>query len=296
VNSVIHIGANKTASTLFQRRLFAKHPAIAYIGEDCFGYEVLREDLDKLLHEDESVYDEKKMIKLFEQSKKENKTFLFSSEDIMGTRHPTQTAKRLKTLLPNAQIVMVMRNQMTTFPSWYVNHGSFLKLVPKSYWKKYVSFEDWLEYCFNFPYTTPLEAMNYEKYYAIFKEVFGVENIHVFLYEEFLENRETFYEKWAEVLDIPADDISKYLDGHQERSSLSVFDFKIHKMSKFSPLLSRVAKKSLKKVLDNKRSLKLTIPSSYEKRVFNYYASGNSALKKELGLELEKYNYPLEEK
>lgn len=296
MKSVIHIGANKTASTLFQRRLFAKHPAITYIGEDCASYEVLQEDLAKLVHEDDSVYDEKKMIKFFDKMQKDDKTFVFSNEDIMGTRHPTQTAHRLKKLLPNAQVVMVIRNQMTTFPSWYVNHGSFLKPVPKSYWKKYVSFEDWLEYCFNFPYSTPLEAMNYEKYYKIFKEVFGAENIHIFLYEEFLENKISFYEKWAKILNISSDEISQYLDGFQERSSLSVFDFRIHKISKFSPLLSKVAKKSLKKVLDNKNSVKIKIPKKYKKRVEDYYASGNTLLNKELALELEQYNYPLEEK
>ena len=56
---------------------------------------------------------------------------------------------------------IVIRNQITAFNSWFVSHGSSLKNVPKSYWKKYVDLENWSDYCFNYPNQGPISALNY---------------------------------------------------------------------------------------------------------------------------------------
>ena len=43
----------------------------------------------------------------------------------MGSRHPSLVARRFKSIMPNAKVVMVIRNQITALSSWYANHGSF---------------------------------------------------------------------------------------------------------------------------------------------------------------------------
>ncbi|EDZ62236.1 hypothetical protein SMGD1_0497 [Sulfurimonas gotlandica GD1] len=296
MKSIIHIGGNKTASTLFQRRLFSKHPKIGYMGEDCENYADINKYIQILVHEDESVYNENISLEIINSIKNNKEIFIFSNEDIMGTRHPSVCARRLKKILPDAQVIMVMRNQRTTWASWYVNHGAFLKLVPKDYWKKYVSFKEWLSYSFSFPYITPLEAMNYERYYNIFKNSFGEKNVHVFLYEDFIHNAEYFYSQWGGVLNMSNSEIKSYLDGFRERTSITSFQFKIHQISKTSVILSKVLNIIFRNFLDNEVSAKVNIPVEFEDKISNYYASGNTKLETTLGLELKKYDYPLESK
>jgi hypothetical protein len=50
--TVIHIGANKAASTTLQRCLFAESKDLVYLGEDCVSYENYRDTLNSLVSDD----------------------------------------------------------------------------------------------------------------------------------------------------------------------------------------------------------------------------------------------------
>ena len=111
--------------------------------------------------------------------KKKHKPVYFSNEDIVTSRFLTQSAKRLKDLLPNSTVVLSIRSQFSALQSWYISHGSKLKLVPRGYWNKFVSCNDWFNYIFEFnklsitPHqNSPLEAMNYKKIYDVFSKHF----------------------------------------------------------------------------------------------------------------------------
>ena len=160
MRQLIHIGGNKTASTSLQRRLFAKHPGIQYLGEDCEGYTELRTILDSLVADDDSHFNFETAKELFSgrfNVRNKDATCVYSNEDIMTSFLPSVCAARLKALLPDAHVVMVIRNQLSVWPSWYANHGAYLKNVPRRYWKQHVGFDEWLDYCFSFPTRTPLK-------------------------------------------------------------------------------------------------------------------------------------------
>ena len=57
-------------------------------------------------------------------------------------------------------------------------------MFQKRFWRRYVSFDEWLEYCFNFPKINPVQAMNYLKYFQIFSKKFIEKNIIVIPYEK----------------------------------------------------------------------------------------------------------------
>ena len=50
---VIHIGANKTASTTLQRALFRRHASIHYMGEDAHGYDGYRSVVNSMVNDDD---------------------------------------------------------------------------------------------------------------------------------------------------------------------------------------------------------------------------------------------------
>ncbi len=291
MNRVIHIGANKTASTLIQRRLFAKHHALAYIGEDCAGYSGIRPQLEDLIQKDESYYDEPGMRALVDQAACEagRTTLVFSSEDILTARHPSVCAARLGRLMPGATVVLVLRNQLTTWPSWYINHGAYLKGVPKRYWRRHVSFEEWLEYCFAFPDQTPVEAMNYWRHWQIFSKVFKPENMKVLLYEDLIRDPARYFAQWGGILGIPAEDIASCLEGKRERPRLTHRRHLFDKWSESVPPLKLLSGSWL----DKGPAARVEIPPGWAARIREFYAPGNRAIAEAAGLCLSPYGYPV---
>lgn len=100
-NNIIHIGANKTASTTLQRALFANHTGLHYLGEDGNGYHNYKDIVNSMVLDDDLYYQEAQCVKLFKDalSKKTDKTFIYSNEDVMTSNIPTLCAKRLKGLM-----------------------------------------------------------------------------------------------------------------------------------------------------------------------------------------------------
>ena len=291
MNYVVHIGANKTASTLLQRRLFAKHPALAYIGEDCAGYSGIRLQLEDLIQRDESYYDEPGMRALIERAACEagRTTKVFSSEDILTARHPSVCAARLGRLMPGATVVLVLRSQLTTWPSWYINHGAYLKGVPKRYWRRHVSFEEWLEYCFAFPDQTPVEAMNYWRHWQIFSKVFGPEKVKVLLYEDLIRDPARYFAQWGGILGIPAEDIASRIEGKRERPRLTQQRHLFDKWSEAVPPLKILGGSWL----DHGPAARVEIPPGWAGRIREFYAPGNRAIAEAAGLCLSPYGYPV---
>lgn len=290
--TVIHIGANKTASTLLQRQLFSKKSHIQYFGEDCINYEYLKEDIHNMIHEDNFYFKKNFMISNSIRNTSSDITrIVFSNEDIMGSRHPSLAADRLKEIFPEAKILMVIRNQIDVFPSWYVNHGAYLKNVPRRFWRRYVSFDDWLEYCFNFPKISPVQAMNYLKYFQIFSKKFGEKNIIVIPYEDIFFDNSSFCNKLSELFDVESATIKNIFSKKNERSRNSKLNHEIHKFFGFSYKISNNIYKKISR-FDNTGPFKISINNKWLKKINHEYADSNSELELKTGLNLKKYNYP----
>lgn len=290
---IIHIGANKTASTLLQRRLFACHPTIAYLGEDCRNYATLRPVLETLIQKDDSYYDEAHTRDLFEKTAVESgkSTMVFSSEDILASRHPSVCAARLGRLMPFATVVLVLRNQLTTWPSWYINHGAYLKGVPRRYWRRHVSFAEWLEYCFKFPDQTPVEAMNYYRQMEIFSRVFGGDRLKVLLYEDLIQRPTDYYGQWGTILGLPGREVEKHLQGRRERPRLSQRRYLFDRWSAAFPVA--LLKPFAESWLDGGRPAHIDIPPDWVGRIRAFYAPGNRKIEMATGLCLSRNGYPV---
>jgi hypothetical protein len=302
---LIHIGGNKTASTLLQRRLFAKHPEIKYLGEDCENYSNLRPMLNSLVSDDDSHFDFTQAKEIFaERFAPSDKvaTCVYSNEDIMTSPLPSVCAVRLKEIMPEAEIVMVIRNQLTTWPSWYANHGAYLKGVPRRYWRKHVTLDEWLEYCFSFPNQTPVEAMNYDRFYRIFCEKFGAKRMRVLLYEELVADPVAYYRQWADMLGISHQSVQECVSNHVERTRNSARRMQYDQWSsRFFWIFGLASPQtrilsSLKGVstwLDAGPAATVDLPDAWIAQISDYYSEGNSQLAERTKLDLRRYGYPL---
>ena len=221
MKQIVHIGGNKTASTTLQRCLFSRSNEIIYLGEDCKNFSDYRSILASFLSYYYIHFDHSRQLvaNLFQtyRSRMTDKTFLYSNEDIMTSRLPTVCANRLYQLMPNAEVLIVIRNQLTAVPSIYANHGAFLKGVPRSYWKRYVSFDDWINYSIEFMNYSYLDSFFYFKIANLFSSLFGKEKIHILLFEDFVKNKNEFIKKLAQILNINAENARALLMKKHER-------------------------------------------------------------------------------
>ena len=268
IQNIIHLGANKTATTSFQEHLFTKISTIGYLGNKQIQNKMIEKELRNLRMQDDYYYNSINIKKKIKQIKKKRiNIFLYSDEDILTSNNLTRCSLRLKHLLPDAKIVLTIRNQVSALESWYASHGKFLKMVPKKYYGKHVSFNDWLDYCFKFreDFVTPLQsspfrAMDYKQIIEIFSENFGLKNIKLLLYEDLTCNRDKLFKEWAKLLNIDKEIIKK----------------------KLSKSFLRKSKKK-KKLISNKNL----------KNIVKYFSKGNYEINKNFKLNLKKYNYPL---
>jgi hypothetical protein len=295
MKQIIHIGGNKTASSLLQRQLFKKDTRIQYLGEESSSNSQDIELLSTLINCDDSFYSEELTRSWFlaQSCDQDPEIFLFSSEDIMTSLSPSVCAQRLNRLLPDAEIVMVIRNQLTAWPSWYANHGTFLKNVPRRYWKSYVSFKDWLEYCFSFPKQSPVEAMNYYRFYKIFTSIFGKNRVHIILYEDLIENPETFYQTWAQLLNFETEEVTYMLSKKSERPRISNRYLKLHRLTGLFPSLTSSLAKVISPWIHQGKKASVPISKNHNTLISNYYSQSNAALSKEIGIDLSQYGYPI---
>ena len=220
MRKIIHIGANKAGSTTLQRGLFSQSKELEYLGEDCRDYFEIKPLLDSLVSDDDLYLKFGKIEQIFQErlSSSGGGTFIYSNEDVMTSRIPTQCARRLRHLMPDAEILIIIRNQLRAIPSFYANHGAYLKMVPRNYWKRYVSFDDWMGYCMNFTKYSPLECFMYHKMTGLYKSIFKDSKIHVLLFEEFVSNRPVFIKKLSDILGITSESAAEFLAGRHERS------------------------------------------------------------------------------
>jgi len=264
MNKVIHIGANKSASTTLQRHLFSKCEDIVYVGEDCERYEENKKMLDSLVSDDSCNFSYVKTKQMMDQYLKQvdSQTFLYSNEDVMTSRVPSQCRDRLFHLLPDSKILLIMRNQFDAIISWYANHGAYLKQVPRRYWRKHVEFDEWMNYCLEFFTYSPLTSFLYHKHLALYASSFGKENIRILLFEDFIHNKDKFLEQLTNLLQISKTKAEALIHNKHERPRSS--------QKKHNIILSKEWKDKIRQI----------------------YAEDNHRVMQQYGVDLHQYNYP----
>lgn len=305
---ILHIGGNKTASSTLQRCLFAKSDELVYLGEDCEKFLDYQSLLYSLVSEDDLHFKkyEQDVKNLFQQysERASEKTFLYSNEDIMTSRLPTVCAKRLHSLMPNAEVLIVIRNQLTAVPSIYANHGAYLKGVPRSYWKRYVSFEEWMQYSTEFIHYSYLDSFFYYQIANLYASLFGAEKIHILLFEDFIQSQPQFIRELSHILNIDANKSAQWLSEKHERPRNTKRQFYYHRfrnkffwnlsLSKFVPF-GKYFSAYWKHFLAQGKPLPNTImPGDWSLKIANLYRADNTRMAAEFNLPLKQYGYPVE--
>jgi hypothetical protein len=196
----------------------------------------------------------------------------------------------------------VIRNQLTAIPSWYANHGAYLKMVPRRYWRRYVSFDEWMEYCTAFFHYSPLESFLYYQALNLYKDLFGKDRIKILLFEDFTGNKTAFNNALAGILNLNPDTVSKFLEGRHERPRNTTRKIKYDRfrstffhntsLSKFLPFGNTV-KQALDNFLASGKPAQIHISDHWKNVLRGLYQEDNKKLAEEYSLPLADYGYPI---
>jgi hypothetical protein len=299
----IHVGYPKTATTTFQKHVFPNHQEIDYLGKfiPSFQYRdtTLASEIDKLMTWNDARYAGVELLRnLMNEYRQQcrKKVLLISSESFL---HVTATdmglvAQRIKSAFGPCKIIITIREQIDIIKSFYGLHGQFgqyLFLCKDQAEKIKVPLRigDWLNYSLRNYNKNFLSTLHYGEIIRYYCRLFGKQNVGIFLYEEFCQNKMEYFRKFCDYLRIDHQTAIKLVAGKHELRNLSTRDLfyfsifsRIFPRSKFEPwVLGRSGAKI--------RSIH--IDPEMEERIRSLYRDGNRALMSEQALPLDAFNY-----
>ncbi|MBT7557279.1 hypothetical protein HN615_10185 [Candidatus Woesearchaeota archaeon] len=303
---IIHPGYSKTATTTLQNNLIGKHSQILSLGRPWtdntlafvqqikkhegtdFSIERVKSALEKISIRRESGY----------------RVAVISDE----TLHIDQSkvglyADRLKTLFPNGEILLTIRNQVDAIESIYMYSGRILKNLPKPYNRRHVEIDAWLEWCWEHWDNSYFGLVDYHKYVEMYQKKFGLERVHILLFEDFVNNPDEYIEKLSNIFGIDSNEAKKcFFEKHDNLQdstrSVNYLKFREYFFSgvdfrniiPFGATLQQILESYIKM---GKTAKKIKLSDKWQGRLKNKYKDGNIQLVNECGLELRKYGYPL---
>jgi len=304
----VHPGFGKSGTTTFQNNLFGKHSELISIGKpysDVNDNLKLREAIGKI---DGIDYDETLAPSLVDKVLKQKniinaKCIIYSDETLIFNSLMRATiAKRIKNIFPEANIIFTIRNQISAIESFYGYQGRILKDVPAPFSGRYVSLGNWLSYAFSNYKESFIGLIDYNTSIGIYEEIFGKDKIHVFLFEEFLNSRESFWKKISITLKINITETLRLMedawDNKKSAGRVVAYNryrekllpgFPIRKIVPFGNTIQRYFSGFLKKG----SGIKVSIPEDWKVTLIDFYKDGNSELASHYSLPLAKYGYPL---
>lgn len=237
--TLIHIGMPRTGSTFLQRSVFPQVPGYQYVDLEFSHYS---EIFQKLQYQDDSLYCPQ--IAADWAAQYAGKNLILSNENFVGqTLHLAATnrsrnAQRLKQLFPEAEILIVLRNQVDLLQSLYaISVYGNVNLTPE----RFIHFGESLATTNN-KYTAvyrtyePVEHVElylYTPLINLYQQLFS--KVHVMVYEKFASNQQEFLAELGQVVQADVSEINRpaanVSPGSRQLKGM-------RQLNKFAPLLS----------------------------------------------------------
>ena len=193
----IHVGDYKTGTSWLQKYFYPIHPEINY-----FGGPFVDNDLEHQLH---IMVDSRDLdfngdilrknisplMKNINGKKSGICREVFSGSDYISCDNAKQNAERIKAVFGNIKVIFVIREQLSmllSIYSQYLKIGGTLKLN---------------DFIFD-PIVSRglIERLQWHKQVKMYYDLFGQENVHIALFEDFVNDKQSFLNKICDYLEI----------------------------------------------------------------------------------------------
>jgi hypothetical protein len=320
-----HVGFPKSASTTLQKQLFDKHSKINYLGvyptgnvgqdsdesntDTLFKKNYSLQEFHSCLTDLEGVeYYFSNIEKYFQNIVpllSNDKINVFSNEGVVSVlfahKDRAEKAKRIKQFFPDAKIIIIIRSQLEIIKSQYRDHP----FDPRNLYsnQKNVTADEWVDRDFKNFDVSFLNSIDYYKVAKYYSDLFGHDNVGIFLFEEMVHDLGLFSKKISNFLNIDEGEARTLLIGKHENEGASkkLNDYRkirakianfIPKKIKYSAFFRRLDKQLFQKLKRGKKQ-KINFKKETTEKIYAYYCENNKRLSKEYGLELEQYGYML---
>ena len=299
IKHLVHIGFPKTATTWLQEEFFPRVKNINYIDKHIVN--------ELFANPDAFSFSAANVAQRLEKLDMQG-GFLMSSELLVGTMNrgwlrgfwPTQNAQRIKECIPNAQIIIFLRNQPDLIASAYLQ---YVKNGGNYSVSRYLNSSNYNLFSF--------DHLNFLNIVGLYASLFGKENVHVYLYEDFVANKQAFLHQFCSEFDLDVDFSNVNLEPINTGLRVGLVLPKrianafYYKMFPFKHYLFPIYKWNVIQsfVFDylnrlsffgkRPKSKDLLGQKNYE-FILNYYKESNRTLMEQFGLHaMSRYNYPL---
>jgi len=275
-------------------------------GENAFSTLELENALEKIYSQDSTDFSFKSVETVLKDDiakSGKNKNVILSLEAFTSNVVDRGLiATRLKSIFPDAKILIIVREQVDSLLSMY----SYLvaekgRSVNLSYGRPSVrDFDTWIEEQEIYPYRSYIGTLKYSNIIQYYQDIFGESNVTVLMYEELLNTPEVFAKKISNYLEIEYD--SKFLELVLKRTNISprglrLYFYKIKNTAvynffglKYVPI-GRIARLFKFSKITTKKKRNIDISKESLQKIKNIYRKDNLKLESILKINLSKYGY-----
>ncbi len=188
MSTVLHAGFHKTGTTTLQNHFFPALPGCAYAGPSAPTFSFFRLLARNLWGADDDEYLEHAWRGYLDDVRGDASSLVVSYENFSRRRSGSRTAQRLQRLMPDARVVLCVRNQATLLPSMYhqyLKHGG-----PKS-------MAGWADG------DLERDQLRFDVVVAEYQDAFGADRVTVLRYEDLLADPATFLAGLERLIGVP---------------------------------------------------------------------------------------------
>ena len=300
-----HIGLAKAGSTFFRRTLFPYHSELrAHGNSSSVPDPIIERALREICSLDQLDFDLDKTSKeLFGKiNTYPNLKMVLSYEHLSSSGRADRQiiAERLKSIVEDAQIFIIIRRQQDLIRSIYAEHIKTSKLF-----REFRDINSWLEDPLKFSrhitskYNHPIRTLNYYDLICKYIDMFGQKNVCVLPLEQLKDDRVSFITHFCDFMKIDKSEALRLTNVQPTNMSRSVKELIMLSLCSRLGINTQSLPQLLKGPM--KRFLTVLIPASepsyalnekWESEINRVCGIGNVKLSKLLQLPLQEYEYP----
>lgn len=194
---LLHVGVAKSGTTSLQENLFAKLDDCACVGRPNHLNAAYRG-----FHRAMTTAEDGEVAGLVagfaEQVRTAPRRTVILSDETLVAQVNSIPARRLAECFPDAHILITVRNQITSIPSFYTSHGRHAKGTAYAHKVTYVTFEEFTAFFRRGPETDFALSLKYHRLAETYRRYFS--NVTVLAFEEMIKDDVAFMTKLGAVL------------------------------------------------------------------------------------------------
>jgi len=315
----IHVGLPKTATTMLQAHLFARHSEIEYLGKfprhgnefrDAAVRRIITEVARGRVFNADLVHCRRLFAESIAPALEAGRIPLCSSEDftVGGPRRRRARAENLRAVFGDCKVIITLRHPLRFVESMYLHKLRAVHLGAG--WRvgrppRYFGIDQWLSDDWRRPEKGELAHLEYAQTIEILADVFGESAVGIFLFEQLVEDPEEFVTSLCRFIGIDPEEGIRLASGKRENDRLTTAQvarirtlersFLQSTLFRFSPraLRRRMLTGGRADVNTSPPAARTQIPLHWEERFVELTRQGNRWLRERWGLPLDSYHYPL---